>query len=47
MYLPRGLLNARDIPLERFLAEADAAKIEIAYKTARTTALEAAPYGTA
>jgi len=39
--LPRRLLDARDVPLERFLAEADAAQIEIAHEATRAAALEA------
>jgi hypothetical protein len=40
--LPGRLLDARDVSLERLLAEADAAKIEIAHETAWAAALEAA-----
>jgi len=39
--LPRGLLYARDVALKRFLAEADAAKAEIAHEAAWAAALEA------
>ena len=39
--LPGRLLNARDIAFERFLAEADAAEVEIAHEAAWATALEA------
>lgn len=40
--LPRRLLNTRDVPLERLLAEADAAQVEITHECARAAALEAA-----
>lgn len=43
MDLPRGLLDARNIALQCFLPETDAAEIEITHERARTTALEAAP----
>src|SRR3989344_3668421 len=40
--LPRGFLDAGYIALKRLLAEADAAKTEIAHEAARTPALETA-----
>lgn len=42
--LPRRLLNARDIALKRFLAEADAAEAKITHKSAWATALVAATH---
>lgn len=39
--LPRGFLNAGNVALEGLFAEADAAEIEIAHKTARTATFEA------
>ena len=41
MSLPGRLLHARDVALERFLAEADTAEIEIAHEATWATALEA------
>jgi len=39
--LPRRFLYTGDIPFESFLAEADAAEVEIAHEAARAATLEA------
>ena len=39
--LPGRFLNSRDVALKSFLAEADAAEVEIAHKATRAAALEA------
>ncbi len=39
--LPRGFLNARNISFKRFLAETDAAEVEITHEAAWAAALEA------
>ena len=41
--LPAGFLYTWNVALERLFAEADAAKVEITHKAARTAALETTP----
>ena len=44
MYLPGRFLDAWDVPFERLLSEANAAKIEITHEASRAAALKTAPY---